>query len=109
MIEIIYTITIVMMLIFAQHQFRRKPKEEIKKPLMKYEIPHTFWQDYNKCLFAIRDMNINNYEIVESKIDDFTYKYVELIEYVVFVEKISNLVSLYNNQVKSFLINKHLN
>lgn len=86
----------------------KKTKEE-KKELRKYEIPHTFWQDYNKCLFAIRDMKESNYEQVESKIDDFTYKYVELIEYKVFIEKISNLVSLYNNQVKSFLLNKHLN
>lgn len=109
MINVFIIISVIILFIYAISQVNKKYIEEEKKPLKKYEIPYTFWEDYNKCLFAIRDMKMNNINQVETKIDELTYKYVELVEYDVFVEKISNLVSLYNNQVKYFLLNKHLN
>jgi len=51
-------------------------------------------------------MTIKDCDRVELMIDDLIYKYHELIDYITFVEKISNLVSSYNNRVKLFLLNQ---
>ena len=37
------------------------------------------------------------------------YQYVELIDYSVYIEKMSNLVDQYNKKVKSFLLSNNLN
>lgn len=82
-----------------------KKKEKVKK----YVIPVAFWDDYNHCTKAIYNMTIKDCDRVELMIDDLIYKYSEMLDYVTFVEKISNLVSSYNNRVKIFLLNQQLN
>jgi hypothetical protein len=85
-------------------------KSNIKKEKrQKYVIPMSFWDDYNHCSKQIEKMTIKDCDRVELMIDDLIYKYSELIDYITFVEKISNLVSSYNNRVKLFLLNQQLN
>jgi hypothetical protein len=83
--------------------------EKKKEKKRKYVIPVCFWDDYNHVTKAIYNMTIKDCDRVESMIDDLIYKYHEMIDYVTFVEKISNLVSSYNNRVKFFLLNQQLN
>jgi hypothetical protein len=80
-----------------------------KEKKQKFVIPMSFWDDYNNCTRAIDKMTIKDCDRVEHLIDDLIYKYSELIDYITFVEKISNLVSSYNNRVKIFLLNQQLN
>lgn len=80
-----------------------------KQKIQKFVIPMSFWDDYNHCTRAIDRMTIKDCDRVELMIDDLIYKYSEMIDYITFVEKISNLVSSYNNRVKIFLLNQQLN
>jgi hypothetical protein len=86
------------------------PKPKIKLPKKrKYEVPRSFWDDYNHCVLSINKMTINDTVRVENLIDNLMYQYVELIDYCVYIEKMSTLVDAYNKKVKSFLLHNNLN
>ena len=103
-------ICILLASIFAAFIGSNAIKSNLKKEKrQKYVIPMSFWDDYNHCSKQIEKMTIKDCDRVELMIDDLIYKYSELIDYITFVEKISNLVSSYNNRVKIFLLNQQLN
>ena len=83
-----------------------KPKNPKKR---KYIVPASFWDDYNHCVLSINKMTIEDTVRVENLIDNLMYQYVELIEYCVYIEKMSNLVDAYNKKVKTFLLSNNLN
>ena len=72
-------------------------KGRIKK---KYEIPIEFWDDYNHILYLIQHLNDKNQSRVQYMIDDLIYKYADMLEYKVFLEKISNIIDLFENKKK---------
>jgi hypothetical protein len=83
-----------------------KPKQPKKR---KYQVPSSFWDDYNHCVLSISNMKIDDTVRVENLIDNIMYQYVELMEYCVYIEKMSNLVDQYNKKVKTFLLSNNLN
>jgi hypothetical protein len=83
-----------------------KPKQPKKR---KFQIPASFWDDYNHCQLSINNMKIEDTVKVENLIDNIMYQYVELLDYSVYLEKMSNLVDAYNKKVKSFLLSNNLN
>ena len=83
-----------------------KPKQPKKR---KYQVPSSFWDDYNQCVLSISNMKIDDTVRVENLIDNIMYQYVELMEYCVYIEKMSNLVDQYNKKVKTFLLSNNLN
>ena len=86
------------------------PKKQSKeKKKRKFEVPPSFWDDYNYCINSISKMKERDATKVETAIDDMMYKYVELIDYSVYIEKISNLVDAYNKKIKTFAITNNLN
>ena len=85
---------------------KAKPKQPKKR---KYQVPPCFWDDYHHCQLSINNMKIEDTVRVENLIDNLMYQYVELIDYCVYIEKMSNLVDQYNKKVKSFLLSNNLN
>jgi hypothetical protein len=87
-----------------------KPKKKQAKPKkIKFQIPASFWDDYNYCLQSIHKMKPTDCSRVENLIDNIMYQYVELLDTNTYIDKLSNLVDAYNKKVKTFLITKHLN
>ena len=81
-----------------------------KKKKYKSKVPLSFWDDYNYCLKSIEKMKESDYDRVENMIDNMMYQYVEIIDYHLYIEKLSNLVDAYNRKMKSFLLsNNNLN
>ncbi len=82
-------------------------KKKVK--VTKTKVPLSFWDDYNYCLQSIEKMKESDYDRVENLIDNMMYQYVEIIDYSLYIDKLSTLVDAYNRKMKSFLLSKHLN
>jgi hypothetical protein len=78
-------------------------KKKAQSRFQKFKVPSEFWGDYNKINFFIHDMGIDECERVKYLIDDFSYKYAEIMEYKVFIESLSNLITKYYNKEKTLL------
>tara|TARA_R110000868_G_scaffold45233_1_gene150274 strand:+ start:402 stop:728 length:327 start_codon:yes stop_codon:yes gene_type:complete len=75
----------------------------------KFAIPPEFWDDYNKCLFFIERMGINEVGKTQYMVDDIIFKYHECLDYVTFTERISILIEKIENKKRSFLLIDSLN
>jgi len=106
MILFIIFLSVVVASIIMYDMPKRKAKEPKKR---KYIVPSSFWDDYNHCQLSINKMTIEDTARVENLIDNLMYQYVELIEYAVYIEKMSNLVDAYNKKLKGFLLSNNLN
>jgi hypothetical protein len=81
-----------------------------KAKVTRTKVPTSFWNDYNYCLQSIEKMKESDYDRVENLIDNMMYQYVELIDYSLYIDKLSTLVDAYNRKMKSFLLsNNNLN
>lgn len=69
----------------------------------KFKVPSQFWDDYNKINFYIHDMGIDECERVKYMIDDFSYKYAEIMDYKVFIDSLGHLISSYYSREKFLL------
>lgn len=74
---------------------------KIKKP---FEIPIEFWDDYNHILYLIQHLSNKNHSRVQYMIDDLIYKYADMLEYKVFIEKISHVIEIFERKKKSLLL-----
>ena len=106
MVFIIALVALIVAGILVYDMPKKQSKEQKKR---KFEIPASFWDDYHHCILSIGKMKEKDATRVETLIDNMMYQYVELIEYSVYIEKISILVDAYNKKVKSFLITNNLN
>ena len=73
-----------------------------------YKVPAVFWEEYNWLTLKIHRMSASDYENVQHHINQFMYKYEQLVEYKVYNEKVANLLSSYQYRVQLLLNNKHL-
>lgn len=80
-----------------------KEKKKYTSRFEKYKVPSQFWDDYNKINFFIHDMGIDECERVKYLIDDFTYKYAQIMEYKVFIDSLSVLIEKYYAKEKHLL------
>lgn len=83
-----------------------KEKKKYTSRFQKFKVPSQFWDDYNKINFFIHDMGIDECERVKYLIDDFTYKYAEIMEYKVFIDSLSTLITKYYDKEKFLLQSK---
>ena len=74
----------------------------------KFNIPPEFWDDYNRAIFFIENMGINEINKCQYMIDDIIFKYHECLDYNTFTERISMLIQKMESKKKGFL-NIHLN
>jgi hypothetical protein len=75
----------------------------------KFQIPAEFWDDYNRTIYRIETMHINEVSKVQYMVDDLIYKYAECLDYVTFTEKVSTLIKKIEAKKKSFLLIDSLN
>ena len=75
----------------------------------KFQIPAEFWDDYNRTLYRIETMHINEVSKVQYMVDDLIYKYAECLDYVTFTERVSTLIKKIEAKKKSFLLIDSLN
>ena len=103
----ILLIILIIAFISAAFVLRSILKKNVK--VTKTKVPLSFWDDYNYCLQSIEKMKESDYDRVENLIDNMMYQYVEIIDYSLYINKLSTLVDAYNRKMKSFLLSKHLN
>lgn len=94
-------------LISATFLLKNITKKKVK--VKKTTVPPSFWDDYNYCLNSIEKMKESDYQRVENLIDNIMYQYVEIIDYSLYIDKLSTLVDAYNRKMKSFLLSNNLN
>ena len=75
----------------------------------KFQIPAEFWDDYNRTIYRIDTMHINEVSKVQYMVDDLIYKYAECLDYVTFTERVSTLIKKIEAKKKSFLLIDSLN
>jgi len=75
----------------------------------KFQIPSEFWDDYNRTIYRIDTMHINEVSKVQYMVDDLIYKYAECLDYVTFTERVSTLIKKIEAKKKSFLLIDSLN
>ena len=80
-----------------------KEKKKYTSRFQKFKVPSQFWDDYNKINFFIHDMGIDECERVKYLIDDFSYKYAEIMDYKVFIDSLSTLITKYYDKEKFLL------
>ena len=105
MITTLAIITAIVSLYFwLDYESKRLIKpENYQSRFQKYKIPSQFWEDYNKINFYIKDMGVDECERVRFLIDDFTYKYAEIMDYKVYVDSVGHLISRYYDKEKILL------
>lgn len=103
------TLLLTILAIISIYLWLRYENKKLIKPknyqsrFQKYKIPSQFWDDYNKLNFYIKDMGIDECERVKFLIDDFTYKYAQIMDYKVYVDCVGNLISKYYSKEKLLL------
>ena len=84
-------------------------RKEAQEKRRKYQIPSEFWDDYNKAMFFIERMDINEVSKVQYMVDDIIFKYYECLDYNTFTERISLLIQKMESKKRGFLLNTQLN
>ena len=107
----IYAITTIASLVFWKicDIFNKEFEEEIINKKRKFAIPVEFWDDYNKAMFFIERMQINEVARTQYMVDDIIMKYHECLDYNTFTEKISLLIERFELRKRSFLLIDSLN
>lgn len=75
----------------------------------KFNIPAQFWDDYNRAMFCVDRMGINEVNKCQYMIDDIIFKYHECLDYNTFTEMIGMLIIKIEGKKKDFLLNTQLN
>lgn len=82
-------------------------KYKIKKNrLSLYNIPSAFWDEYNSITLDIYYMSLANCETIRYKIDDFEYKYSQIIDHQIYNDRMGEILRNYK-QKKEFIISKN--
>ena len=85
-----------------------KSKKEAIKPKRRslYEIPSSFWDEYNSITLDIYYMTTGSAETIRYKIEDFEYKYSQIVDYQVYNDRMGEILRSYKTK-KEFINNKN--
>jgi len=82
-------------------------KHKIKKErLSLYNIPSAFWDEYNSISLDIYYMTNANAEAIRYKIEDFEYKYSQIVEQWIYNDKMAEILRNYKMK-QEFINNKN--
>jgi hypothetical protein len=70
-----------------------------------YQIPSAFWDEYNSITLDIYYMSKGSAENIRYKIEDFEYKYSQIVDQLVYNDKMSEILRCYQMK-QEFLNNK---
>lgn len=81
-------------------------KHTIKKDrLSLYKIPSAFWDEYNSITLDIYYMTNGSANAIRYKIEDFEYKYSQIVDHQVYNDRMAEMLQFYK-QKQEFLNNK---
>lgn len=82
-------------------------KHKIKKErLSLYRIPTAFWNEYNSITLDIYYMSLANCETIKYKIEDFEYKYSQIVDYQIYNDRMAEILRNYKTKYE-LIINKN--
>ena len=87
-----------------------KPKPKQHKRIdrnNKYKMPVAFWDDFNWLSLKIYNMKLEDCEIMQTRIDQFFYKYEQYMDTQVFNDRASILLNDYKKRLNYLLNNKN--
>lgn len=80
-------------------------KHTIKKDrLSLYKIPSAFWDEYNTITLDIYYMSLANCESIRYKIDDFEYKYSQIIDHQIYNDRMAEILRNYKQKKELIII-----
>lgn len=81
-------------------------KHKIKKErLSLYNIPSAFWDEYNSITLDIYYMSNGSAEAIRYKIEDFEYKYSQIVDHQVYNDRMAEILRNYKTK-RDLLISK---
>lgn len=82
-------------------------KKEAIKPKRRslYEIPSAFWDEYNSITLDIYYMTNGSAEAIRYKIEDFEYKYSQIVDYQIYNDRMGEILRNYKEK-KDLIISK---
>lgn len=82
-------------------------KKEAIKPKRRslYEIPSAFWDEYNSITLDIYYMTNGSAEAIRYKIEDFEYKYSQIVDYQIYNDRMGEILRNYKAK-KDLIISK---
>ena len=94
--------------IYIFRNIKSKPKQHKRIDRNnKYKMPVAFWDDYNWLSLKIYNMNIDECENIQTRIDQFFYKYEQYMDTQVFNDRASILLNDYKKRINYLLNNKN--
>lgn len=79
-------------------------KEMVQRRTL-YQIPSAFWDEYNSITLDIYYMTNGSVEAIRYKIEDFEYKYSQIVDQLVYNDRIEEILKNYKAK-KDLLISK---
>ena len=89
----------------AMKNYEKSNVQKVVQRRSLYQIPSAFWDEYNSITLDIYYMSNGSAETIRYKIEDFEYKYSQIVDQMVYNDKMAEILRCY--QIKQeFLINK---
>lgn len=85
--------------------YDKKNAQEMVQRRSLYQIPSAFWDEYNSITLDIYYMSNGSAEAIRYKIEDFEYKYSQIVDQLVYNDKMSEILSMYKMK-QEFINNK---
>ena len=83
---------------------KRNVQEMVQRRSL-YQIPSAFWDEYNSLTLDIYYMSKASAETIRYKIEDFEYKYSQIVDQLVYNDKMGEILSMYKMK-QEFINNK---
>lgn len=83
---------------------KRNVQEMVQRRSL-YQIPSSFWDEYNSLTLDIYYMSKGSAEAIRYKIEDFEYKYSQIIDQMVYNDRMAEILRCYKEK-HEILINK---
>jgi hypothetical protein len=83
---------------------KRNVQEMVQRRSL-YQIPSAFWNEYNSITLDIYYMSAGSAEAIRYKIEDFEYKYSQIVDQMVYNDKMAEILYSYKKK-QEFLNNK---
>jgi hypothetical protein len=89
----------------AMKNYEKSNVQKVVQRRSLYQIPSAFWDEYNTITLDIYYMSNGSAETIRYKIEDFEYKYSQIVDQMVYNDKMAEILRCYQMK-QEFLINK---
>jgi len=89
----------------AMKNYEKSNVQKVVQRRTLYQIPSAFWDEYNSITLDIYYMSNGSAETIRYKIEDFEYKYSQIVDQMVYNDKMTEILRCYQMK-QEFLNNK---